>query len=103
MVDLEVKTGSWAHLGPDATAVRQAVFIDEQGVSPSLEHDPHDHDYIHVVAYKPAGQPIGTGRLQPTGVIGRMAVLPVFRDWHAPYKNAPVAFQGQLIQILMPA
>src|SRR5690625_7817066 len=79
MANIHVKTGSWDRLGQDATYIRHAVFIVEQGVAPSLEQDPHDYQYRHAVAYNAGHQPVGTGRLQPTGVIGRMAVLPAYR------------------------
>lgn len=75
-------------------AVREAVFVREQGVPPALELDEADARCIHVVARDASGQAIGTGRLVPpeeatagdapgTGVapsarIGRMAVL---ADW----------------------
>lgn len=80
MANIHVKTGSWDRLGQDATYIRHAVFIVEQGVAPSLEQDPHDYQYRHAVAYNAGHQPVGTGRLQPTGVIGRMAVLPAYRE-----------------------
>lgn len=59
-------------------AVRERVFIDEQGVPESLEIDALDPACRHVLARDAAGQPIGTARLAPDGKIGRMAVL---ADW----------------------
>ena len=78
-------------------AVREAVFIAEQGVPPALELDAADPLCVHVVARDASGAPIGTGRLvppdaptagdghgaaddPPTARIGRMAVL---ADWRA--------------------
>lgn len=65
----------------DALAVRQEVFIREQGVPPALELDEHDQTALHFVAY--AGRrPIGAARLRPydsdTGKVERVAVL---ADW----------------------
>ena len=59
-------------------AVREKVFIDEQGVPPGLERDADDPGCIHVLARDQAGRPVGAGRISPTGRIGRMAVL---REW----------------------
>ena len=49
----------------DALAVRFAVFVHEQGVSPEGERDDLDSDprTLHVVAYDDSGAPIGAGRL----------------------------------------
>ena len=63
---------------PDLRAVREAVFVVEQGVPPEVELDSQDPQCRHVLARDDAGHPIGTGRLTPNGKIGRLAVLP---DW----------------------
>jgi len=60
-------------------AVREAVFVHEQGVPPELELDAQDPDCMHVLARDAAGRPIGTGRLTPAHTLGRMAVLPEWR------------------------
>jgi len=76
---IEVRTGDWAALGGDASAIRNTVFVQEQGIPAALEHDAADAQALHVVAYNRLGQALGTGRLLGTspGVakIGRMAVL----------------------------
>lgn len=55
-------------------AIREAVFVAEQGVPAELEHDELDRVAVHVLAR--AGEtPVGTGRITPDGKIGRMAVL----------------------------
>lgn len=76
-------------------AVRDTVFVREQGVPPALELDAADPRCVHVVARDASGAPIGTGRLVPPDAptagdghgaqeatpearIGRMAVL---ADW----------------------
>jgi predicted GNAT family N-acyltransferase len=77
----EIKTGSWAVLGPDATAVRVEVFVKGQGIPAEMEWDALDAEVTHSVVYDATQQPIATGRLIPlkTSVdaakIGRMAVL----------------------------
>lgn len=82
---VEVRIGGWAELGPDARAIRTAVFIREQGIPVQLEWDDADADAstLHAVAYGRAGQALGTGRLlvhvPGVGRIGRMAVLQAHR------------------------
>ena len=63
---------------PQLRAVREAVFVREQGVPLELEWDALDPLCHHVIARDAQGQPIGTGRLTPERRIGRMAVL---ADW----------------------
>lgn len=60
-------------------AVREAVFVREQGVPLELEFDAQDPDCLHVIARDAEGTPIGTGRLTPAHTLGRMAVLPAWR------------------------
>ncbi len=71
-------TGQWAELGPEASAVRTAVFVDEQRIPKELEWDEADHTAVHALARNRLGQAVATGRLLPahSGVakIGRMAV-----------------------------
>ncbi|MDO8275555.1 MAG: YbgC/FadM family acyl-CoA thioesterase [Serpentinimonas sp.] len=80
---LELRTGGWAELGPDAQRVRTAVFVEEQGIALEDEWDAADADCLHVVAYNRLGQPVATARLLPAqaGVakLGRMAVHRVLR------------------------
>ena len=60
---------------PAVLALRHLVFVVGQGVPEELEHDELDALCDHVVAL--AGDAVvGTGRLLPTGTIGRMAVAP---------------------------
>jgi predicted GNAT family N-acyltransferase len=62
-------------------AVREPVFVNEQQVPIELEWDELDPKSIHVIAFDSAtGQPIGTGRLTPEHKIGRMAVMPDWRN-----------------------
>lgn len=80
---VQVKTGSWSELGPDAQRIRTDVFVDEQRIPAELEWDEADHGALHAVAYNRMGRAIATGRLLPaengTARIGRMAVHQVLR------------------------
>ncbi len=74
---LQVEHGSHAAA---LHAVRQQVFVQEQGVPAALERDALDPDCVHVLALDSADTPIGTGRMAPDGRIGRMAVLAAWRS-----------------------
>lgn len=64
----------------DLRAVREAVFVREQQVPLDLEWDALDPVSQHVIARDASGNAIGTGRLTPERKIGRMAVLPEWRN-----------------------
>ena len=77
----EVRTGDWATLGEGARAVREAVFVQEQGIAREDEWDEADHTAVHAVVTNRLGMPVATGRLLAEGApgsgtarIGRMAV-----------------------------
>ncbi|MES2957841.1 MAG: YbgC/FadM family acyl-CoA thioesterase [Pseudomonadota bacterium] len=80
---VSVRTGDWASLGIPARAIREAVFIQEQGIPADLEQDAADGDALHVVAFNRLEMALGTGRLLcvAPGVakIGRLAVLSAVR------------------------
>jgi len=75
----DVRLGSWAELGPAARAIREAVFVREQGIPIEIEWDEVDAACLHAVAFDAAGRALATGRMfeHVPGVakIGRMAVL----------------------------
>ena len=60
--------------------VRRKVFIDEQEVPESLEWDGLDGTCIHVLALDKNNKPVATARMTPDGHIGRMSVLPEWRQ-----------------------
>ena len=76
---IDVRSGDWAALGAEAGTIRDAVFIQEQGIPAALEHDAADALALHVVAFNRLGRALGTGRLLSVapgvGRIGRLAVL----------------------------
>lgn len=59
-------------------ALRETVFVQEQGVPPELEYDGLDEQAQHVLA-QVGQQPVGTGRILEDGHIGRIAVLREYR------------------------
>ncbi len=82
-----LKTGDVQTLGKDAFAIREEVFVNEQGFALEIEKDAYDATSVHAVAYNRLGNPLATGRLLPaslvhglqTSKIGRMAVHRVMR------------------------
>ncbi len=75
---VRLQTGTWTDVGAQASPLRTAVFVDEQGIDASLEWDALDATAVHVLAFNHLQQAVATGRLirHAPGVarIGRMAV-----------------------------
>jgi len=77
-MEFTIHTVTWHDAEPLLRAVRETVFIREQGVPVELEWDGLDEDSHHVLALSNSGQAIGCGRILPNAHIGRIAVVP---DW----------------------
>ncbi|MEA3275604.1 MAG: GNAT family N-acetyltransferase [Pseudomonadota bacterium] len=75
-----VRLASWDRDRDALSGVRIRVFVEEQGVPESLEWDREDARAVHLLAVDAVSRPIGTARLLDTGQIGRMAVLPDWRN-----------------------
>ena len=73
---------TWHDGEPLLRAIREKVFMQEQGVSAKLEWDGKDKACHHALALTPNGDAIGCGRITPDGHIGRVAVLPEWRMKH---------------------
>lgn len=75
---MEIFIKPWEKAAKEAYAIRQKVFIEEQGVPEHMELDEYDPGASHVLAYQNA-QCIATARLvrldAKSAQIGRMAVL----------------------------
>jgi predicted GNAT family N-acyltransferase len=69
----------WQDDRPRIEHVRRAVFIEEQSVPEAEEWDESDPLCWHLLALTPNRDVVGTGRLDPAGKIGRVAVLPQYR------------------------
>jgi predicted GNAT family N-acyltransferase len=74
----EVRPASWQRDGESLQAVRRCVFVEEQGVPEQEEWDAADLTAMHVLAVARNSEPVGTGRLESCGKIGRVAVM---REW----------------------
>jgi predicted GNAT family N-acyltransferase len=73
-----LRPASWQHDRDALQFVRRRVFVEEQGVPEDEEWDAADLTALHVLAVVADRDPVGTGRLEPCGKIGRVAVL---REW----------------------
>ena len=80
MILVNIQLGNWAELQQEAKIIRTQVFVEEQNVPVDIELDDMDVHCLHALAYHETGQAMGTGRLLPDGHIGRMAVLPAYRN-----------------------
>ncbi len=76
---VELRPATWAADRAALQSVRRRVFIEEQGIPESEEWDDIDPLARHVLALAEKCDAVGTGRLEPTGKIGRVAVLPQYR------------------------
>jgi len=78
---LQVRVGSWAELGASARSLREAVFVQEQGIAREDEWDAADADAVHAVAFNGLGQAVATARMllergnETVAHVGRVAVL----------------------------
>ena len=74
-------------MAKDALALRQAVMVDEMGLSPSVAFDRYDEIAAHLFVWDSEG-PIASGRIFPQGdatVIGAIVTAPAHR--HAPFAD----------------
>lgn len=70
---IECVLTTWSTDRPVLQKIRREVFIDEQLVPESDEWDDDDAVSVHALATLNR-EPVGTGRLNPGGKIGRIAV-----------------------------
>lgn len=77
--DYRVEPATWQADEQELRAVRERVFVVEQAIPPEDEWDEEDASSRHVLARDARGDAIGTGRLTPSAMIGRIAVLPEWR------------------------
>jgi len=71
---LSVRLTRWSEAAERLRSVRHQVFVIEQGVPVHEEWDGLDESAWHALACS-RGQPVGCGRLLPSGKLGRLAVL----------------------------
>jgi predicted GNAT family N-acyltransferase len=71
---IECVAATWQADRPVLERIRRTVFVEEQKVPESDEWDGEDAVSAHALALLNR-EPVGTGRLNPAGKIGRIAVI----------------------------
>lgn len=79
LAGFSIRLANWAEDEAALRTVRTRVFVEEQAVTEREEWDGLDPECIHAVAEAEGQGVIGTGRLHPSGKVGRMAVLAPWR------------------------
>ncbi len=74
-----IRSASWQADRARLEFVRRRVFIIEQKIPESEEWDDADENSSHVLAFSEKRDAVGTGRLELTGKIARLAVLGEYR------------------------
>jgi predicted GNAT family N-acyltransferase len=96
--DYVVRLATWGHDRVHIQHVRRSVFIEEQQIAERDEWDELDPVIPHVLVFIQLASAkrdvVGTGRLEPTGKIGRVAVLPPYRG-----TGAGVAVMRRLLDL----
>lgn len=94
MAPFTVERVSWQEGQDLLRPVREEVFVVEQAVPAELEWNEGDDECEHVVALDEARRPIGTGRIDGEGRIGRMAVVAARRG-----EGVGAALLGALVDL----
>ena len=76
--DITVSLVHFADCGETLLAIRREVFVREQAVPEAIEVDGLDDRCVQILASQ-GDQPVGAGRMQADGHIGRIAVRKPFR------------------------
>lgn len=74
-----IRSATWRADQSEIAFVRRQVFIIEQKIPESEEWDDADGNSSHVLVFSEKRDVVGTGRIEPTGKIARLAVLAEFR------------------------
>ena len=77
--NLKITIASWPDDAAILKQIRRTVFIEEQSVPEALEWDEYDKTATHFLA-RVDNTAVATARLKTDGQIGRMAVLPAYRN-----------------------
>ena len=97
MKHFDLKNAQWPQDAEQVHAIRQQVFVVEQGIDPALEWTGDADQFRSILAFDADQNPIGTGRVKvaaATATIGRMAVL---KDWRR--AGVGTAILSRLIEI----
>ena len=70
---------AWATDSAAISSVRRQVFVIEQGICEQEEWDSADATAVHVLGLNKKRDAVGTGRVERSGRVGRVAVLSAYR------------------------
>jgi predicted GNAT family N-acyltransferase len=84
-----IRLATWAADEPHLRSVRTKVFVVEQAIREALDFDGKDPACLHALAISQK-HPVATGRMEPDGHIGRVAVVEAWR--HRGFGTAIVRF-----------
>lgn len=76
----KVKNVDWGHAKHRLSKIREQVFVCEWRIPKECEFDQQDNMAFHVLVLNENDQEIATGRITPQGEIGRIAVVPEYRE-----------------------
>jgi len=76
----ELVLTDWLTSREQLEAIRRKVFILEQKIPEADEFDDADENSSHVLVLSEKRDAVGTGRIEATGKIARIAVVAEFRD-----------------------
>jgi predicted GNAT family N-acyltransferase len=91
---VRLRPASWQDDRAGIESVRRRVFIEEQAIPEADEWDDVDPRAQHVLAFWANRDAVGTGRVDPLGKIGRVAVLPQYRG-----RGIGAAIMGELVRL----
>lgn len=74
-----IRDATWQVDQIEIAFVRRQVFIIEQNIPESDEWDDADANSSHVLVFSEKRDVVGTGRIEPTGKIARLAVIAEYR------------------------
>lgn len=74
------KNVDWGKAKHKLSKLREQVFVYEWRIPKECEFDQQDHSAAHVLVFDEQDMPIATGRVTEEGEIGRIAVIPRFRE-----------------------
>ena len=78
MESISIEVADWGQHGEALRAIREEVFVVEQGVPREIELDDADESATHFLL-RQGSTPLACGRLSPEGKVGRMAVRKDYR------------------------
>jgi len=81
LIDLTFSLRKWRDTAPQITRLRKQVFMDEFHLPLNFLRHKDDDERYHIIAYDDmTGRPVGTGCIHTDGHIGRIAILPAWRE-----------------------